>query len=133
SDLEPPPHEGKAARLAVHRVDRPLTGFRPAGRLHDLLAFVEGAEDDDAALTSIKRRAERLLYVDGFRPCVDRPWPPPVPRVGEAPAHLDHAPLALFGIPNDHRQQPADAIGDDFVVAAPAVWGVAATLLREWL
>ena len=31
-NIEPPPHKGEAARLAVLRVDRPSLGFRPAGR-----------------------------------------------------------------------------------------------------
>lgn len=37
--------------------------------------------------------------------------------------------LPLLGIPNDHRQQPADTIGDDFVVA-PFAWSVVSAALR---
>jgi hypothetical protein len=131
---EPPPHEGESARLAVRWVDRPLPGFRPAGRLHDLFAFVECAEDNDAALTSVEGRSKRLLPVDGFRSRVDRPWPPPVPRVREPPAHLDHPSRARFTIPNNDRQQTANAIGDNFVVAAPvASWAFASAALGERL
>jgi hypothetical protein len=64
---------------------------------------------------------------------MDRPWPPPVPRVWKAPAHCDEAPLTLLGIPNDHRQRAAYAIGNDFIVAAFAVWRVATTAFRERL
>jgi len=115
-------------------VDRPLPGFRPAGRLHDLFAFVECAEDNDAALASVEGRAERLLPVDGFGSRVDRPRPPPVPRVREPPAHLDHPSRARFSIPNNDRQQTANAIGDDFIVAAVvASWSFASAALCERL
>ena len=107
-----------------------LPGFRPAGRLHDFFALVEGAEDDDAALTCMERRAERLLRIDGFRSRMDRSRPPPVSWIRKAPTHVDHASRARFGIPNDDGQQSADAIGDDFVVAALAF---AATAFRERL
>jgi hypothetical protein len=38
--------------------------------------------------------------------------------LGKPPAHLDRPSRARFNIPNDDRQQTANAIGDDFVVAA---------------
>ena len=79
-------------------------------------------------------RSKRLLPVDGFGSRVDRPRPPPVPRVREPPAHLDHPSRARFSIPNDDRQQTANAIGDDFVVAAlVATWSFASAALCEWL
>ena len=74
----------------------------------------------DAALAGVEGRAERLLGVDGFGARVDRPRPPPVARIRKTPAHPDDAPHARFGVPNDDRQRPADAIGDDGVVAALA-------------
>jgi hypothetical protein len=104
-----------------------------AGRLGDLLALVEGAEHDDAALPGVEGLAERLLRLDGLCPRVDRPGPPPVPRVGKPPAHFDHPPLARFGIPRDDRQQATHAKGDDLVVAAFARFAVAAAAPGEGL
>jgi hypothetical protein len=135
SEISNRPHtKAKPRGWPSLRVDRPLPGFRPAGRLGDLFAFVECAEDNDAALTSVEGRSKRLLPVDGFGSRVDRPWPPPVPRVRKAPAHLDHPSRARFRIPNNDRQQTANAIGDDFVVAAVlATWSFAAAALGERL
>ena len=64
----------------------------------------------------------------------NRPWPPPGHRVREPPAHLDHPSRARFSIPNDDGQQTANAIGDDFVVAAlVATWFFASAALCERL
>ena len=56
------------------------------------------------------------------------------PSGPEPPAHLDHPSRARFSIPNDDRQQTANAIGDDFVVAAVvAIWSFASAALCERL
>jgi hypothetical protein len=61
----------KAKPRGFLRIDRPLPGFRAAERIDDLFAFVERAEDDDAALTGVEGRAERLLPIDCFRSRVE--------------------------------------------------------------
>src|SRR5207245_8063992 len=80
-EREPIPHEGEAARLAIAWTNRPLPGLRPAGRLHDLLAFVERAEHDDAALARLEGLMERLYGLNGFGARMDRLRPAPVFRL----------------------------------------------------
>jgi hypothetical protein len=53
------PYRRITVGLAVARIDRPLPCRRRAGRLGDLLAFVEGAEHDDAAPVAVEWLAER--------------------------------------------------------------------------
>ena len=60
-----PPHEGEAARPAVPGIDRPLPCLRPARRLEDLLALVERAEDDDAALAGWETVRQQLRQSSG--------------------------------------------------------------------
>lgn len=50
-------------------------------------------------------------------------------QIRNPPTHLHRAPVALLCIPNGHRQQAVNAIGDDFVVAAFAA-AVASVALR---
>lgn len=76
-------------------------------------------------------------FVIDLRAGMGRPRPPRVPRIGEAPAHADHATTPRPDIPHDDGQRAVDAIGDDLVaptaVTAIIIWSVAATAVGERL
>lgn len=103
-------------RQTIRGVDRPLlTGYLAVGAA-SILAFIEGVEDYNPAPAFDEGLTKRRQLVDRFCPSVNVFWRSV--SIGNRPAHRNHAPAALRGMPNDDRQDATNAAGIGLAGAA---------------